>query len=150
MLFSSCAILWRVLSVCRPYPWYFAGFPIDDVFRNWGVGRSRELDVGRLPLDEDGTCCELFTATGGHSFLSSLPPLRSTFFFLHFPQEQEQFVLVQLLHIAGSVWMCLCVSVYRSSCLLASLSVQPSIPLFLVSILQLLSITATKMFPLLS
>jgi len=81
MLFSSCAILWRVLSVCRPYPWYFAGFPIDDVFRNWGVGRSRELDVGRLPLDEDGTCCELFTATGGHSFLSSLPPLRSTFFF---------------------------------------------------------------------
>lgn len=39
MLFSSCAILWRVLSVCRPYPWYFAGFPIDDVFRNW------ELDV---------------------------------------------------------------------------------------------------------
>jgi len=76
--------------------------------------------------------------------------LSGVLFFLHFPQEQEQFVLVQLLHIAGSVWMCLCVSVYRSSCLLASLSVQPSIPLFLVSILQLLSITATKMFPLLS
>jgi len=177
--FSSCAILWLLLPVYHlpslppfsaPLPGISQGFPIDDVFRNWGVGRCR-LDVGRLPLDEDGTCCELFTATGGHSIYPPPPFYHSCdshcwLSFLLSTGAGAARPCTAITHCRKhlNVFMCKRLSLKLpaalSFCSPQAVSYRlfrsPSSPLFLFLLslvlhsFPLLSITATKMFPLLS
>jgi len=108
--------------------WYFAGLSHWRCLQELG---SWTLQVGRRTLTV-GWGRHLLRVIYSHwrAFLlfpplSPTPAILTAGFLFYFPQEQEQLVLVQLLHIAGSIWMCLCVSVYRSSCLLPSLSAPP-------------------------